>query len=95
MMSIGVADVIDWMGALVVGASLIVPSLVLAYGFLRYWWSERSQPATAATPAERPVLASGSLPAGHLAAYTVEVHPTAPRPADGIAVTELRCGEAA
>lgn len=95
MMSVGVADVIDWMGALVVGASLIVPLLLLAYGLLRYWWSERNHSATSATPAKPSALNSGSLPAGRQTEYTVDVRPTAPPSADGIAVTELRCGEAA
>lgn len=51
-MSVGVADAIDWMGALVVGGSLIVPLLVLAYGFYRFWWSEKSRSAAAEAPAK-------------------------------------------
>lgn len=94
-MSAGVAEAVDWMGSLMVGASLIVPLLVLWYGLLRYWWSERSQHATAEIAAKPSVLDTGSLPVERQTAYTADVHPTAPRWADGIAVTELRRGEAA
>ncbi len=40
------AEVIDWMGILVLGAGLIVPLLLLGHGligFLLYWWSGKGE----------------------------------------------------
>lgn len=46
MISAEVAEVIDWMGTLVLWAALIVPLLVLGYGlagFMLYRWSGKGE----------------------------------------------------
>ena len=40
------AEVMDWMGILVLGVGLIVPLLLLGYGligFFLYWWSGKGE----------------------------------------------------